>query len=76
MMTYVLEGANKEIWDFKTTIFQAQTLEKVQENRYYPSFIYSWSISHILEHEFFWAAQGSKAKNCRTVDIQVKFIFL
>jgi hypothetical protein len=30
-----------------------------------PSFIDSWSISHILEHEIFclgWAAQGSKEK--------------
>ena len=62
MMIYVLEGANKEIWGFKTTIFQTQSLENVQENRYYPSFIYSWSISHILEHEYFWAAQSSKAK--------------
>ena len=38
----------------------------MEEKYYHPSFIYSWSIGHTLEHEFFClgrlGSQGSKEK--------------
>ena len=54
-------------------------------NRYYyfqveyakPSFIYSWSISHILEHEFFClGSSGCKEKNILFISWQfLRFFF-
>ena len=47
---------------------------KIIYPKYYivPSFIYSWSISHILEHEFFFYCQWKWEKNPQKLDTLAK----